>query len=203
MFLCCKIDSPAARACARVGLKQRTVKQKRKEKVRESCNSEDDQSGPVPVSFNTLAAFLWRVLKKPSGWKVNLYRLGVTAFLTQNLLSVDCGTPNTWKVSNASVQSVPLVSSSQLRPPEGFKSNSQSSGLVWPHLGDVSPNRRDRRDHHGSSRDLHSRPPVAWLPATEWRTSRWRHRGYRNIYLLDPGTQSWRPGCSELWPSYL
>ena len=60
-------DKPVARASPKVGLKQRTKKEKRKEKVRKSCKSEDDQSGPVPVSFNTLAAFLWRVLKKPSG----------------------------------------------------------------------------------------------------------------------------------------
>ena len=78
---------------------------------------EDDQSGPVPFSFNILAAFLCRVLKNPSGWKVNLYLLGVTAFLTQNFLSRDCGTPETWNVSKASVQSVPWVSSSQLLPP--------------------------------------------------------------------------------------
>ena len=47
------------------------------------------------------------------------YLLGVFAFFTQNLLRSPSDTPNTWKVSKASVQSVPRVRSSQFRPPEG------------------------------------------------------------------------------------
>jgi len=55
--------------------------------------------------------------RQPFGWNVNRYLLGVLAFFTQNLLRSPSDTPNTWKVSKASVQSVPRVRSSQFRPP--------------------------------------------------------------------------------------